>query len=269
MMRSLYNRMVCQLNSFSWTRFSLRSTVDFLLSLLGLAILTALIWYFDLIDGLSAKVTVNLLYAVFSLSFFPGFKGNGSDSRSVRGLNIVLVLVLLTGLLIMISDRFGLVSLGMNVTMILVSSPFLWIAWLLVRKKPLIAVGLIPTIFIAMVYLVMWGIPSDSRWDYLLLPLPIVLIAAILWTLAAFLSLHFAERRRQCPVWGPALQSLTMALLFLPLIPLAALATRALTSSEIWLAVSVTIVSLLLGSVISTPLRQFLLDLGKLHSYRK
>ena len=124
-MRSLYKRVVSTLTNGSYTRADPQAYVHFFISMSGLAMLTALIWYFDLIDGLSAKITVNLLYTVFPLSFFPGFKCNNFDSRSVRGLNIVIVLVFLAGLLIVMSDEFGLVSLGLNVTMILVSSPFL------------------------------------------------------------------------------------------------------------------------------------------------
>ena len=268
-MRSFYNKMISQLNSSSDKKSGPQVYVDFLLSLLGLAMLSALIWYFNMIDGLFNKIVIIFIYAVMSASLLLGSKSNGSDNRSVRIINIVLVLVLLAGLLIAISDRFGLDSLGLNVTMTIVSSPFLWIAWVLIRKKPLLAVGQVPTIIIVMAYLVMSSIPAGDRLDYLLLPLPIVLIAAIFWTLLAWVSLHFAERLRQCAVWGSAIESLTMALLFLPLIPLAALATRALTSSEIWLAVSVTIVSLLLGSVVSTPLRKFLLELGRLPPIRR
>ena len=55
-----------------------------------------------------------------------------------------------------------------------------------------------------------------------------------------------------------------MLFLFLPLIFAAIAMPRALTDDQIWLAVSVTIIGVLFGSVVSTPLRQFLLDLGKL-----
>ena len=44
---------------------------------------------------------------------------------------------------------------------------------------------------------------------------------------------------------------------------------RALTDDQIWLAASVTIIGVLFGSVVSTPLRQFLLDLGQLPPIHK
>ena len=55
-----------------------------------------------------------------------------------------------------------------------------------------------------------------------------------------------------------------MLVLFIPLIVLVVITIRELTDDGIWLAVSVTIVGVFLSSIVSVPLRQFLLDLGKL-----
>ena len=41
------------------------------------------------------------------------------------------------------------------------------------------------------------------------------------------------------------------------------------TDDRTWLAVSVTIIGVSFGSVVSTPLRQFLLDLGQLPPIRR
>ena len=65
------------------------------------------------------------------------------------------------------------------------------------------------------------------------------------------------------------MEALTMLVLFIPLIALVILTILQLTDDEIWLAVWLTVAGVLLGSLVSVPLRQFLLDLGKLAPNRK
>ena len=65
------------------------------------------------------------------------------------------------------------------------------------------------------------------------------------------------------------MESLSMLFLFLPLIVLAIVAPRTLSNGETWSAVFGTIVGVLFSSVVSVPLRQFLLDWGKLPPNRR
>ena len=65
------------------------------------------------------------------------------------------------------------------------------------------------------------------------------------------------------------MEALTMLVLFIPLVALVILTILQLTDDEIWLAVWFTVAGVLLGSIVSVPLRQFLLHLGKLAPNRK
>lgn len=60
-----------------------------------------------------------------------------------------------------------------------------------------------------------------------------------------------------------------MLVLFIPLIVLVILSIRQLTDDDIWLAVWLTVVGVLLTSIVSAPLRQLLLALGELEPNRR
>ena len=60
------------------------------------------------------------------------------------------------------------------------------------------------------------------------------------------------------------MQALAMAILFLPVIVVAVAVPGMLDLSPAWSAVSLTIVGVLLSSVVSDPLRRFLLEWGDL-----
>ena len=60
------------------------------------------------------------------------------------------------------------------------------------------------------------------------------------------------------------MQALAMAILFLPVIVVAVAVPGMLDLSPAWSAVSLTIVGVLLSSVVSEPLRRFLLEWGDL-----
>ena len=103
----------------------------------------------------------------------------------------------------------------------------------------------------------------------MLVMFPIVLIVGVLLALVGWWLLARAEQVRQRPIGGPLMESLSMFFLFLPLIVLAIVAPRTLPNGEIWSAVFGTIVGVLFSSVVSVPLRQFLLDWGKLPPNRR
>ena len=108
---------------------------------------------------------------------------------------------------------------------LLPTSPILYVFAVLMRR-PLIAVALVPAILIAMGYLVVSILPTEERWNLLLLPLPLVL--------------------------------------FLPTIALSILVPISLKWDLMWQVLPVAIIGILFSSIVSVPLRQFLLDLGHL-----
>ena len=248
----------------SWTEVRQRAGVHFWVSAFGLLVFAALMWFPDLIDGTSTRVLLMLLYAVIPLSALFDTSDDRAERRQFIWWNLGFVLLILGLLLIAMSDRFNWPLLGMNVLFVMISAPFLLVFAILIRGTPLTGVALVPSTIVAVVYLTIPGDSSAIRIELLLIPLPIVLIGSVVWSYVARLLLNQARKRRQVPIWGPASESLSMLFLFLPLVLFAIMMPRALTDDQIWLAASVTIIGVLLGSVVSTPLRQFLLDLGQL-----
>ena len=248
----------------SWTEIRQRAGVHFWVSVFGLLVFTALMWFPDLIDGTSTRVLLMLLYAAIPLSALFDTSDDRAERRRFIWWNLGFALLILGLLLIAVSDRFNWPLLGMNVLFTMISAPFLLVFAILIRGTPLTGVALVPSTIVAAVYLTILEDSSAVRIELLLLPLPIVLIGSVVWSYVARLLLSQARKRRQVPIWGPASESFSMLFLFLPLVLFAIMMPRALTDDQIWLAASVTIVGVLFGSVVSTPLRQFLLDLGQL-----
>ena len=102
-----------------------------------------------------------------------------------------------------------------------------------------------------------------------MLPLPYVLLGVAPWVFVASRLLTCAQRLRPYAIRGPAVEALTMLILFIPLIALVVLTILQLTDDEIWLAVWLTVAGVLLSGIVSAPLRQFLLALGELAPNRK
>ncbi len=248
----------------SWTEVRQRAGIHFWVSIFGLAAFTALMWFPDVIEGTSSRILLMLLYAAIPLATLFDTTDDDAERRRFMWWNLGFGLFIVGMLLIVISDRQDWDLLGMNVFFLMISAPLLLYFAVLIRRTPLTGVALVPSTILAEAYLV---IPEDSSsipLEYLLIPLPVVLIGSVAWSYVARLLLNQARIRRQVPIWGPAFESLSMLFMFLPLILFAILMPRALTDDQIWLAASVTIIGVLFGSVMSTPLRQFLLDLGQL-----
>ena len=252
----------------SWTELRQRAGITFWLSTLGFVLFTAFIWSYDPIGGVWNKTLLNLVYALVPLSTFLDNKTIRA-SRRFDWWHFVFVLVNLAFLLIAISDKFDRPLLGLNVFLALMSAPFILIFGDFVRRTPLLGVALVPSTIIVEAFLVVAGSPEGIRLEYLLISLPTVLMVSAIWMFAARFLLTHARQRRQTAIWGPAMETTAMIFMFLPLTSLAMVVPIVVTDDRTWLAVSVTIIGVSFGSVVSTPLRQFLLDLGQLPPIRR
>ena len=253
----------------SWAELRQRAGITFLVSILGLVMFTAFIWSFDLIDGVYNKTLLNLLYTAVPLSVLLEKADARARRRRFDWWHLGFVLVILAFLLIAISDRLDRPLLGLNAFLILMSAPFLLIFGNFIWRTPLLGVALVPSTIIAEAFLVVTESSDGLRLEHLLFPLPVVLMGSVIWTFVAQFLLTQARQRRQTTTWGPAAESVTMLFLFLPLTLLAIVVPIAVTDDRTWLAVSVTIIGVSFGSIVSTPLRQFLLDLGQLPPIRR
>ena len=229
---------------------------------------TAFIWSYDPIGSVWNKTLLNLAYTAVPLSTFFEQK-DARASRRFDWLHFVFVLVNLAFLLIAISDKLDRPLLGLNVLLVLMSVLFLLVFGYLVRRTPLLGVALVPSAIIMEAVLVVTGSSDSIRLEYLLIPLPPVLMGSVIWMFAARFLLTYARQRRQTITWGPAMESAAILFMFLPLMFLAIVVPIAVTDDRTWLAVSVTIIGVSFGGVVSIPLRQFLLDLGQLPPIRR
>ena len=173
-------------------------------------------------------------------------------------------LLVIAALLMALSQERGWSSLGLNLGILFFASPFLLIIGRLVSRKPLLGVGLGLPMTMAMAALVALVIPREHIWDFLLLPLPAILLPTVVWAFLLYGVQHMAQRLRSRRIWGPFGESLLMTVMFVPIIVLAILIHDELEVGDQWLTGFIVLVGLLFSSVVSVPLRQFLLDSGNL-----
>ena len=167
-------------------------------------------------------------------------------------------------LLFAASHEFKWHSLAGNTAVSLVMLPYAWLVWKLIRRSWLLLTSLMLALVLMMIY---WtaALAGDDSWlDLLLLPLPVVIIGGTIWAPVAAQILAAARQRKDCRLSGPGMQALAMAILFLPAIVVAVAVPGMLDLSPAWSAVSLTIAGVLLSSVVSEPLRRFVVRWGKL-----
>ena len=243
-----------------------RANANFIVSLIGLGILSLLVWYLGLIEDFSSQVALTLLYSIIPLSLFISPTRDPSGYRKTRWGIYGITLFLLSAFVLTLAGKHEQPVLGLNVIALTVSLPFIIFCWILVWKKRLLLVAIFPSGILAMVYFIFDFLPDGARLNYALLPLPLVLLFIAMWTVGAWLLLDLTEQLGNRPTWGPGLESLSMAFLFAPMIVLAIWVPQQLSQSDTWSTVLGTLLSVIFGSVISTPIKQFLLDLGDLPS---
>ena len=247
-----------------------RIGVNFVLGLSVPAMAAVLVWPFDLIgSALGGAFFVALCVVVPAYSLMGPDLTTLAERFRVRWEIFGLTLLLGGGLLLALSERLGLLWLGGNVAILMVSAPFMLFVALLVRGNPLLIVGLgLPTAatFVAWVILT---IRHEEFLALLLAPLPTVSLMAPVWGILLLLVQRIASHQRQVPRYGPLWESVLMVMTFAPFIVLGILFHKELNLSEQWLMGFTLLMGLLLSSVVSVPLRQFLLDLGNLPPNRR
>ena len=253
----------------SWKDLRRGVSGDFVLTLLILAMLTYFIWGFDYIDRLYDSVVLNLLPAVLPpLAFFEAMRQERKGLRlSLWNAGFLFFLALALGLAI--SERFDFDALGLNVVVIMTSSPWLFIFGKLVGEKRILAIGMVPAALVLMAY---WAVPafsSELDLQYFLVPLIAVSPVTAAWTVLVWIFFKGVDRWPDHHTLGPLMESLAMLTLFMPLMVLAIWVPRTIPGGDDWSVVLATIVGVVFGSVISEPLGRFLRSYGNLPSHRR
>ena len=107
-------------------------------------------------------------------------------------------------------------------------------------------------------------VDENAALELLWVPAFVIVLAGIAWAPIARFALNWAQRSKNRPIAGPGTQTLAMISLFLPVILVAIFIPEMLDLSQIWSAVSLTIVGVLLSAVVAEPLRRFLVLWAKL-----
>ena len=234
-----------------------------------MGLLIVILWCFDLnVDLYSRMVIVGIYSAIPVLVLTQGAASTEFKRCQVDWGLVWFVLFLVASLLIAIGDRIDSAPLVLNVATAVIVAPLALASWLSIHKQPLVAVAVVPSVIIVALLGIL-KLPSGFLLEYPLLPLPFILLGVAPWAFVASELLTCAQRIRQRSIWGPGMEVLTMLVLFIPLITLVIGATLSLTDNEIARTVVLTVTGVLLSSLVSAPLRQFLLDLGKLEPNRK
>ena len=220
----------------------------------------AFTWYFSVIDDLSARISISLLVSMLPVAELL------SEPRPLksRGEQFWLAGFFALAFLLVVGDEFKWHALAYNAAISLLILACSWLNWKLMRHDLLLLTGLMLAVALMMVYWTAALTGVDGWLDLLLLPLPVVIIGGIIWAPLAWKILDTARRRKNCPLSGPGMQALAMAVLFLPVVLVAVAVPGMLDLSPAWSAVSLTIAGVLLSSVVSDPLRRFLLEWGNL-----
>ena len=225
----------------------------------GLAI--ALVWWLDVLDGLPSRIAVSVLAALMPVLAVCSKR----YLRQWRWPLVQLVAFLVGAAALVASEKFGFSALAANGAVVLALLPLWWIVWRIMRGRWFLVTGLAFATVVLMVY---WTAAlmrqENALWEVLLLPLTVVVLTGTVWSPLAVLLLRRAVLLRRRWLAGPGLQSLVMAWLFLPTIVVAVLVPPLLGLSEIWTAVSLTLTGFILSTVVSAPLRRFLLRWSKL-----
>lgn len=237
-----------------------RITRLFLLTAFFCAAVIALIWVFELFDELSVRIFMSLVVAMVPAFEFQSSPKTWEPREELAWFTSFLILVLL----IVVGDKFDWQGVGMNAVILLVALPYGWLVWRLMRRNWLLLTGLMLALALMMIYWVAALVVNEETLSILLLPVPVVIFGGIAWTPVAWRVLETARGWRNRRVGGPGMQVLAMAILFLPVVLVVAAVPGMLELSQVWSAVSLTLIGVLLSAVVSEPLRRFLLEWGNL-----
>ena len=151
-----------------------------------------------------------------------------------------------------------------NAALMFLVLPAYFLIWLWIRGNWFLMTGLILSIVVMMIFWTIFLAQNGAQFELLLLPLLLVMSGGIFWAPVATLILESARLRKDGRISGPGWQTLAMGTLFLPVTLVTIAVPPMLNLGEILYAASLTILSVLLGAVVSDPLRRLFLEWGNL-----
>ena len=220
----------------------------------------ALIWYFDIIDEVVVKLLATLLIAIVLVV---GFYSAPTGWHS-RGDRLWLAALAAAALVLTAGDRLSQDLLAVSGVLALIIIGLWWLAWRLMAQQWWLATGLTLASTLMMTYWIAALLKSREAWDQFLLPLVIVVSAAVVWAPIGWLIYRGAIRWKYRRIVGYGLQALAMMWLFLPMIVVAIVVPPALKLGDLWGSASLAFAGFLMSAVVADPLRRFFLEWGNL-----
>ena len=220
----------------------------------------ALVWYFDTIEDSALKI---LATALIGLGLALMFTSPPAPWRS-RGESVWLAAFVVGALVALGADKLDHSAILVNAAIFVGVIALWWVVWQLMGRQWLLLTGFMFALAVLMVYWVSALALYDGQEEHLLLPVPTFILVGIAWSPCAWWIFSRAVRWKTRRVVGAAMQALVMLWLFLPAIVVTVGAPIVLGLGEIWIGVSISVSSFLLSTMVSNPLRRFLLEWGHL-----
>ena len=199
----------------SWEDLRRGFTPNFVMTLLGLTMLTYFIWGFDYIERLYDSVVMTILPAVIPPMVFYEAMRQKCGTRRFDWSYAGFVFFLGLALLLAVSDTYDLHELGINVVVIMISVPWLFIFGILVRGKRILAIGMVPAAILLMAYWVLPELSEGLELHYSLIPLSAVSVLLASWSFLVWLLFKGVDKwpQPQYQTLGPLMESLAMLIL--------------------------------------------------------
>lgn len=252
---------------------SWESTCSFLVALLGFAMLVLMFWNFDIVKDELSKIVLTVMCASWPLLFIKRKEETDSPCSSMRWrmsggetaggpwiyINLGAALMTVITVVALYSMRYEWSALGTHSAVLWFTIPPLFVLGFIVRRQRIVGVALVPAMLVVMASWTWSLLRVRSDLDPLLLPLLVTSICGVAWGLLALVFLNYAERWRDLAIRGPLMELVSFTFLFVPLMYFTIEAVRILPNKDMWLPVTVTVIGVLLSTIVSKPLRRFLM----------
>lgn len=230
-------------------------------TILGICVpVYAMAWLLDVFNNIASNITVSVAVTILPLIQLVS-PPEPLTKSSYIGWFSAFVLVALA---LFFGANNDIRFLTFGAIFVIVALPWSWIFWQIVRQELILVPGFALALTAILVYWAGALVKDELTLDLLLLPLPLILVAAVVWAPIGSHALKIARRYKNVRIRGPATQALAMSILFMPAFLVSFTIPDVLELNDPWSAACVTIVGVILGAVISEPLKNLFLDWGKL-----
>ncbi len=220
----------------------------------------AMAWYLNVYDNVALSVVASFIVSVLPIAILV------SPPSSLKSASYLTWLAagVLIGLVLFIGENRDSRFLSFSAMFMIVMLPWSWIFWQIVRHEMILVPGFALALVAILIYWAGALVKDELTFDLLLLPLPLILVAAVVWAPVASLALKIARRNKNDRIRGPATQALAMGTLFLPATLVSFTIPGVFELSDPWSAACVTIVGVIIGAVISEPLKNLFVEWANL-----